>query len=163
MFSWRFCPFRHRCEKPWYSYRNIEVSGVPFPAKSSFSWKSWISVKFTDFHENHRISPKNSDFHGNVGFAERRASKTPRNDYVYKGFWRRRRGKLDFHGKHENPGNPAKNAEMLEIHKTWKSPEIAESRKTEICEIRDPSWDPKLTPPELNRYLNTVRDKRWAC
>ena len=62
MFSWRFGPFRHRCEKPWYSYRNIEVSGVPFPAKSSFSWKSWISVKFTDFHENHRISPKTAIF-----------------------------------------------------------------------------------------------------
>ena len=36
-FSWRFSPFRRRCEKPWHSYRNIGVSGVPFPAKSSFS------------------------------------------------------------------------------------------------------------------------------
>ncbi len=61
-FSWGFSPFRHRCEKPWYSYRNIEVSGVPFPAKSSFSWKSWFSVKFTDFRGNHRISQKTAIF-----------------------------------------------------------------------------------------------------
>ena len=67
-------------------------------------------MKITGFHQNR-------DFHENVVFAERRASKTPRNDYVYKGFWRRRRGKLDFHGKRENPGNPAKNAEILKIHK----------------------------------------------
>ena len=75
-------------------------------------------MKITGFHQNR-------DFHENVGFAERRASKIPRNVYVYKGFWRRRRGKLDFHGKHENPENPAENTEMLEIHKKhgnhWKS------------------------------------------
>ena len=61
-FAWRFSHFRHRCEKPWYSYRIIEVSAVPFPAKSSFSWKSWFPVKFTDFHENHRISPQTAIF-----------------------------------------------------------------------------------------------------
>ena len=63
--------------------------------------------------ENHgfpRKSPdftENRDFHENVGFAERRASKTPRNGYVYQGFWRRRRGKLGFRGKHGNPGSTA--------------------------------------------------------
>ena len=62
MFSWRFSPFRHRCEKLWYSYRIIEVSGVPFPAKSSFSWKSWFTVKFTDFREIHRIAPETAIF-----------------------------------------------------------------------------------------------------
>ena len=79
-------------------------------------------MKITGFHQNR-------DFHENVGFAERRASKTPRNGYVYKGFWRRRRGKLDCHGKHENPGNPAKNAKNPENSQKWKTPEIAESRK----------------------------------
>jgi len=67
-------------------------------------------MKVTGFH-------KKRDFHESVGFAKRRASKTPRKRCVYKGFWRRRRGKLDFHGKHENPGNPAKNAKILKIHK----------------------------------------------
>ena len=62
LFSWRFSPFRLQCEKPWYSYRIIEVSAVPFPAKSSFAWKSWFPVKITDFHENRRISPKTAIF-----------------------------------------------------------------------------------------------------
>ena len=62
LFSWRFSPFRLQCEKPWYSYRIIEVSAVPFPAKSSFAWKSWFPVKITDFHENRRISPETAIF-----------------------------------------------------------------------------------------------------
>ena len=68
LFSWIFSPFRLQCEKPWYSYRIIEVSAVPFPAKSSFAWKSWFPVKITDFHESRRISrismfPWKSNFH----------------------------------------------------------------------------------------------------
>ena len=62
LFSWRFSPFRLQCEKPWYSYRIIEVSAVPFPAKSSFAWKSGFPVKITDFHENRRISPETAIF-----------------------------------------------------------------------------------------------------
>ena len=58
LFSWRFSPFRLQCEKPWYSYRIIEVSAVPFPAKSSFSWKSWFPVKITGFHRKPRFSRK---------------------------------------------------------------------------------------------------------
>ena len=61
-FAWRLSDCRHRCEKPWYSYRIIGFSAVPFPAKSSFSWKSRFPVKFTDFHDNHRISPKTAIF-----------------------------------------------------------------------------------------------------
>ncbi len=56
------------------------------------------------------------------------ASKTPRNGYVYKGFWRRRRGKLDFHGKHENPGNPVKMAENAEILEFCQKREKTENR-----------------------------------
>ena len=93
-------------------------------------------MKITGFH-------KKRDFHENVGFAERRASKTPRNGYVYKGFWRRRRGKLDFHEKHGNPGNPVKNAEILKIHKNMETTGNRGIPKTEICEIWDPLWDPK--------------------
>ena len=46
----------------------------------------------------------------------------------------------------------------LENSQKWEFSEIAECQKTEICEIRDPSWDPKGTPPELTTYLNTVRN-----
>ena len=56
MISWELSPFCRRSGKAWYSYRIIEVFGVPFPAKSPFSWKSWYLVKFTDFRENQRIS-----------------------------------------------------------------------------------------------------------
>ena len=83
-------------------------------------------MKITGFH-------KKRDFHENVGFAERRASKTPINGYVYKGFWRRRRGKLDFRGKHRNPGNPAKiakNAEILEFHQKREKTENRGNGKT---------------------------------
>ena len=100
--------------------------------------------------ENHgfpRKSPdftENRDFHENVGFAERRASKTPRNGYVYQGFWRRRRGKLDFRGKHENPGNPAKmaeNAEILEFHEKHEKTENRGNGKTAD------SWKPGAPSP----------------
>ena len=63
-FSWRFGPFRRRCEKPWYSYRIIEVSAVPFPAKSSFHgnhdflWNAQISMKITGFRQKPRFSRK---------------------------------------------------------------------------------------------------------
>ena len=92
-------------------------------------------MKITGFHQNR-------DFHENVGIAERRASKTPINGYVYKGFWRRRRGKLDFHGKHENPGNPAKTQKCWKFTKIW---EITGNRgipKTEICGMGDPKENP---------------------
>ena len=148
MFSWRFCPFRHRCEKPWYSYRNIEVSGVPFPAKSSFSWKSWISVKFTDFHESHWISQKNEIF-TKVLVSQKGAPRKHQGNVAFikdsgaggGGSWIFTENVkiLEILRKRKNPENLQK----------WKSPEIAESRKTEICEIRDPSWDPKLTPPRI--------------
>ena len=88
--------------------------------------------------ENHgfpRKSPdftENRDFHENVGFAERRASKTPRNGYVYKGFWRRRRGKLDFRGKRGNPGNPVKMTEKR--RNPGISPKTRENRKSRKCE-----------------------------
>ena len=103
--------------------------------------------------ENHgfpRKSPDftgNRDFHENVGFAERRASKTPRNGYVYKGFWRRRRGKLDFRGNRGNPGNPAKmtdNAEILEFHQNTRKQKITEMGKVWIPGNRGPPARPPL-------------------
>ena len=117
--------------------------------------------------ENHgfpRKSPdftENRDFHENVGFAERRASKTPRNGYVYKGFWRRRRGKLDLRGKHGNPGNPVK---WQKTQESWNFTRNARKQKTaEMGKVRIPgNRGPPARPPFPAGRISKPQDKRLS-
>ena len=102
---------------------------------------------------------KNPWFQWNSRFPVKRTSETPRNCYVYKGFWRRRRGKLDFRG----------NMKILEIRwkwqktqKSWNFAKNARKQKTaEMGKVRLPgNRGPPARPPLPAGRISNPRVRR---
>ena len=159
LFSWRFSPFRLQCEKPWYSYRIIEVSAVPFPAKSSFAWKSWFPVKITDFHENRRISPKTAIFTKMLVSQKGAPRKHQEMVTFIKGSGAGGGGSWVF----------AENMEILEIRRKWQKTQKSRNptkyaRKQKIAEMGK-VWipgnrGPPARPPLADRRISKPRVDR---